>query len=97
MRPTLRELGTGLVAYSPLGRGYLSGRFTSPDELDVNDWRRTQPRFRRKNAGRNAARGGALRAQPGERELRPVHALLLDEPTDLSRQPRFTAPSRPSS
>jgi aryl-alcohol dehydrogenase-like predicted oxidoreductase len=62
VRPTLRELGTGLVAYSPLGRGYLSGRFTSPDELDVNDWRRTQPRFRRKNAGRNAARGGALRA-----------------------------------
>lgn len=52
--PTLRELGIGLVAYSPLGRGYLSGRFTSPEELDPDDWRRTQPRFQGENARRNA-------------------------------------------
>jgi aryl-alcohol dehydrogenase-like predicted oxidoreductase len=43
--PTLRELGIGLVAYSPLGRGFLSGRFASADELDADDWRRSNPRF----------------------------------------------------
>src|ERR1039458_4551208 len=43
--PTLNELGIALVAYSPLGRGFLSGRFTSPDELDENDFRRYGSRF----------------------------------------------------
>src|SRR3954463_1952747 len=43
--PTCRELGIGFVAYSPLGRGFLSGRFKSPDELDENDFRRSGPRF----------------------------------------------------
>jgi aryl-alcohol dehydrogenase-like predicted oxidoreductase len=43
--PTCRELGIGFVAYSPLGRGFLSGRFTSPDELDDGDFRRHGPRF----------------------------------------------------
>jgi aryl-alcohol dehydrogenase-like predicted oxidoreductase len=51
--PTLRELGIGLVAYSPLGRGLLSGRFSSADDLDSDDWRRTQPRFQGENAKRN--------------------------------------------
>src|SRR4051794_34729169 len=43
--PTCRELGIGFVAYSPLGRGFLSGRFKSPDELDEDDFRRSGPRF----------------------------------------------------
>jgi aryl-alcohol dehydrogenase-like predicted oxidoreductase len=43
--PTCRELGIGFVSYSPLGRGFLSGRFTSPQELDENDFRRSGPRF----------------------------------------------------
>jgi aryl-alcohol dehydrogenase-like predicted oxidoreductase len=51
--PTLRELGIGLVAYSPLGRGFLSGRFTSPDELEENDFRRHQPRWQGENLERN--------------------------------------------
>jgi aryl-alcohol dehydrogenase-like predicted oxidoreductase len=50
---TLRELGIGLVAYSPLGRGFLAGRFTSPDELDEDDFRRTNPRFQGENLERN--------------------------------------------
>jgi aryl-alcohol dehydrogenase-like predicted oxidoreductase len=50
---TLRELGIGLVAYSPLGRGFLSGRFTGPDDLDENDFRRTGPRFTGDNLERN--------------------------------------------
>jgi len=43
--PLTRELGIGFVAYSPLGRGFLSGRFNSASDLDKNDWRRTNPRF----------------------------------------------------
>ena len=43
--PTLRELGITLVAYSPLGRGFLGGRFRSVDDLAQNDWRRGNPRF----------------------------------------------------
>jgi len=51
--PTLRELGIGLVAYSPLGRGFLSGRFSSTDELDEHDFRRRQPRFSDENIEAN--------------------------------------------
>jgi aryl-alcohol dehydrogenase-like predicted oxidoreductase len=51
--PTVRELGIGFVAYSPLGRGFLSGRFKSPDELDPDDFRRTGPRFTGENLERN--------------------------------------------
>jgi aryl-alcohol dehydrogenase-like predicted oxidoreductase len=43
--PTLRELGVGLVPYSPLGRGFLTGTITSPDTLADDDFRRTNPRF----------------------------------------------------
>jgi aryl-alcohol dehydrogenase-like predicted oxidoreductase len=43
--PTCRELGIGFVAYSPLGRGFLSGRFKSPEDLDEGDFRRNGPRF----------------------------------------------------
>src|SRR6202023_2686883 len=49
--PTLEELGIALVAYSPLGRGFLSGRFSSPEELDKGDYRRARPRFTREKPG----------------------------------------------
>ena len=51
--PTCRELGIGFVPYAPLGRGFLSGRFSSPDELDENDFRRTGPRFTGENLAAN--------------------------------------------
>ena len=51
--PTLRELGIGLVAYSPLGRGFLSGRITSPDDFGEGDFRRNHPRFSGENFARN--------------------------------------------
>jgi aryl-alcohol dehydrogenase-like predicted oxidoreductase len=51
--PTVRELGIGFVAYSPLGRGFLTGRFTSPYELAEGDFRRNHPRFRGENLERN--------------------------------------------
>jgi aryl-alcohol dehydrogenase-like predicted oxidoreductase len=53
--PTVRELGIGFVAYSPLGRGFLSGRFRSPDDLPEGDFRRTSPRFQGENFDRNLA------------------------------------------
>src|ERR671937_1190369 len=51
--PTVRELGIGFVAYSPLGRGFLSGRFRSRDDLEENDFRRNNPRFQPGNFERN--------------------------------------------
>jgi aryl-alcohol dehydrogenase-like predicted oxidoreductase len=51
--PTLRELDIGLVAYSPLGRGFLTGRFTSPDDFPEGDFRRDNPRFQGENFSAN--------------------------------------------
>jgi aryl-alcohol dehydrogenase-like predicted oxidoreductase len=51
--PTTRELGIGFVAYSPLGRGFLSGRFRSPQDIPEGDFRRLNPRFQGENFERN--------------------------------------------
>jgi aryl-alcohol dehydrogenase-like predicted oxidoreductase len=53
--PTIRELGIGLVAYSPLGRGFLTGQITSPEDLAPDDFRRYNPRFQGENLQRNLA------------------------------------------
>lgn len=49
------ELGIGFVPYSPLGRGFLTGQFTSPDDFDENDYRRNNPRFQGENFQKNLA------------------------------------------
>ncbi len=51
--PTIRELGIGYVAYSPLGRGFLTGQFKSPDDLPRDDYRRNHPRFQGENFYKN--------------------------------------------
>jgi aryl-alcohol dehydrogenase-like predicted oxidoreductase len=51
--PTCRELGIGVVAYSPLGRGFLSGAIKSIDDLAEDDWRRNMPRFQGENFAKN--------------------------------------------
>jgi aryl-alcohol dehydrogenase-like predicted oxidoreductase len=51
--PTVRELGIGFVAYSPLGRGFLSGRFRSPDDFEEGDFRKHHPRFQGENFQKN--------------------------------------------
>ena len=51
--PTVRELGIGFVAYSPLGRGFLTGRFRTFEDLDPKDYRRNSPRFQGENFQKN--------------------------------------------
>jgi len=51
--PTVRKLGIGFVAYSPLGRGFLTGRFRSPEDLAPGDYRRHSPRFESENFAKN--------------------------------------------
>jgi aryl-alcohol dehydrogenase-like predicted oxidoreductase len=53
--PTVRELGIGFVAYSPIGRGFLSGRYKSIDDFEAGDYRRNSPRFQGENFAKNLA------------------------------------------
>jgi aryl-alcohol dehydrogenase-like predicted oxidoreductase len=53
--PTVRELGIGYVAYSPLGRGFLTGQITSPEDFPEDDFRRFHPRFTGENFDKNIA------------------------------------------
>jgi aryl-alcohol dehydrogenase-like predicted oxidoreductase len=74
--PTCRELGIGFVAYSPLGRGFLSGRFTSPDELADDDFRRTQPRFQGENLEANRRIVAKLEEIAEEKDITPAQLAL---------------------
>ena len=74
--PTLDELGIALVAYSPLGRGFLSGRFTSPDELDEGDFRRYGPRFTGENLEANLRLAARVRELAEEKGITPGQLAL---------------------
>jgi aryl-alcohol dehydrogenase-like predicted oxidoreductase len=74
--PTCRELGIGFVAYSPLGRGFLSGRFTSPDELDEGDFRRTNPRFQGDNLEANLRLAAKVKEIAEEKDVTPAQLAL---------------------
>src|SRR3954465_15658693 len=74
--PPCRELGIGFVAYSPLGRGFLSGRFSNPDELAEDDFRRTQPRFQGENLEANMRIVAKLREIAAEKEITPAQLAL---------------------
>jgi aryl-alcohol dehydrogenase-like predicted oxidoreductase len=74
--PACRELGIGFVAYSPLGRGFLSGRITSLDALSENDRRRDHPRFHADNLKRNVGLLGVLRAIAAARNCTPAQVAL---------------------
>jgi aryl-alcohol dehydrogenase-like predicted oxidoreductase len=84
--PTCRELGIGFVPYSPLGRGFLSGRFRSPEELDAGDFRRHGPRFTGANLEANAkvvAKVAQIAADKGITAAQLALAWVLAQGEDL--------------
>jgi aryl-alcohol dehydrogenase-like predicted oxidoreductase len=74
--PALKELGAALVAYSPLGRGFLGGRFRSLDELAPDDWRRRNPRFQGENFTRNVALADRVRELAAAKGCAPAQLAL---------------------
>jgi aryl-alcohol dehydrogenase-like predicted oxidoreductase len=74
--PTCRELGIGFVPYSPLGRGFLSGRFKSPEELDENDFRRHGPRFTGQNLDANLKLASKVAEIAEEKGITPAQLAL---------------------
>lgn len=74
--PTLRELGIGLVPYSPLGRGFLTGRFRSVEDLSRNDWRRANPRFQGVHFEQNLALVAQVEAVARARGITPAQLAL---------------------
>ena len=84
--PTCHELGIGFVAYSPLGRGFLSGRFTSPDELEDGDFRKSGPRFTGANLDANLKLAAKIAEMAQEKEIAPAQlaiAWVLAQGEDL--------------
>ena len=74
--PACRQLGIGLVAYSPLGRGFLTGTISSVDELPADDWRRRSPRFQGDAFQRNLALVETVRQIAGELDTTPAQLAL---------------------
>jgi aryl-alcohol dehydrogenase-like predicted oxidoreductase len=72
----LRELGVALVAYSPLGRGFLGGRFRSVDDLAPDDWRRGNPRFQGEQFAQNLSIADRLREVAEEKHCTPAQLAL---------------------
>ena len=70
--PTVRELGIGFVAYSPIGRGFLSGRFKTLDDLEPTDYRRNSPRFQGENFAKNLALVTSIEAIAKEKGVTPA-------------------------
>jgi aryl-alcohol dehydrogenase-like predicted oxidoreductase len=73
---TVRELGIGFVAYSPLGRGFLAGRFSSADELADDDFRRRHPRMSGDNGERNRALADKVRELADAKGCTPAQLAL---------------------
>ena len=73
---SLRELGIGLVAYSPLGRGFLTGQIRSMDDLPEEDWRRNNPRFQEEALRQNVALADRVRELAVERGVTPAQLAL---------------------
>ena len=73
---TVRELGIGFVAYSPLGRGFLTAKITSLDDLADNDWRRSMPRFEQENFGRNLELVGRIKSLAARKGCSPAQLAL---------------------
>jgi aryl-alcohol dehydrogenase-like predicted oxidoreductase len=76
MLSTLQELGIALVAYSPLGRGFLGGRFRGVEDLSPDDWRRNNPRFQGENFRKNLALAERVREVAVRKGCTPAQLAL---------------------
>ena len=76
VKPVVEELGIGLVPYSPLGRGFLSGKIRSLDDLESGDYRRKSPRFEGDNLERNLELVGVVEEIAAERGATPAQVAL---------------------
>lgn len=88
--PTVRQLGIGFVPYSPLGRGFLSGQFTSPDDFPADDYRRLSPRFQGDNFYKNLQLVERVKVSAAEKEATPSQlalAWLLAQGEDIAPIP----------
>src|SRR4029079_17860101 len=88
--PLLRELGIGLVPYSPLGHGLLTGQIRTVDDFSDDDWRKTNPRFTGENFARNLAIVDEVRAIGAENGATPAQtalAWLLSRGADIAPIP----------
>jgi len=74
--PTVRELGIGFVPYSPLGRGFLTGQFKTPDDLDAGDTRRNHPRFQGEAFQKNLDLVAAIGAMAADKGCTPAQLAL---------------------
>ena len=74
--PTVRELGIGFVAYSPVGRGFLTGRFRRFEDLPEDDWRRFNPRFQGENFAKNLEMADRIAAVASEMGITPGQLAL---------------------
>lgn len=95
--PTLRELGIGLVAYSPLGRGFLTGRYRSADDFEPNDFRRVAPRFQGENFAKNLELVTRVEAMARSKGCTPAQlalAWVLSQGDDIVPIPGTRRPAR---
>jgi len=91
--PVCRELGIGFVAYSPVGRGFLTGAIRKPEDLAADDFRRYSPRFQGENFAKNldlVAKIGEIAAQKGAKPSQAALAWVLAQGNDIVPIPGTT-------
>ena len=95
--PVTRELGIAFVPYSPLGRGFLTGKFRTIDDLEPTDWRRQNPRFQGENFQRNLELVKLMEEMAAKKDCTPAQlalAWLLAQGKDIFPIPGTTKVSR---